>query len=117
MNTYKLNISIDDVNPKKGWRILGEPTEDYLRKLYDTFGAKTTLFIPSNHHGDSPISEHQGWIDELRSLPYIELAAHGHYHNTTNSLAWGECDMFGNHQDGWHQDSQFRYWISILSML
>lgn len=93
MNTYKLNISIDDVNPKKGWRILGEPTEDYLRKLYDTFGAKTTLFIPSNHHGDSPISEHQGWIDELRSLPYIELAAHGHYHNTTNSLAWGECEF------------------------
>lgn len=91
--TCKLNISIDDVNPKKGWRILGEPTENYLQKLWDKFGAKTTLFIPTNHHGDALLTDHKSWIEELKSIPYIELAAHGHYHNTKNPAGWGECEF------------------------
>lgn len=96
MAITKLNISIDDVNPKKSWRILGEPTEKYLEKLYDDYGALTTLFVPSNHHGNADISDNEEWIHELDSLPFIELAAHGHFHNA--SEPWGECE-FGELQD------------------
>jgi len=90
---YKINISIDDVNPKKDWRIIGEPTEKYLEQLYKNFGCKTTLFIPSNHHNNSRISQNKQWIHELKSIPYIELAAHGHYHDTSDRQKWGECEF------------------------
>ncbi len=92
-NIYKLNISIDDVNPKKGWRIIGEPTEKYLEQLNKDFGCKITLFIPSNHHNDSRISQNKEWIQELKSIPHIELAAHGHFHDTSDRQKWGECEF------------------------
>ena len=54
-----LTIAIDDVNPLKDWRILGDITEKYLFDLNKKFGAKFTLFIPSNYHNEAPISEHK----------------------------------------------------------
>lgn len=93
MINCKLNISIDDVNPKPGWRILGEPVQTYLERLWNNYGAKTTLFIPANHHGDALITEHESWITELSSLPYIEIGAHGYYHKTDNPNSWGECEF------------------------
>jgi hypothetical protein len=39
-----LTIAIDDVNPKKDWRIFGDKTEKYLFDLNKQFGAKFTLF-------------------------------------------------------------------------
>lgn len=88
-----LTVSIDDVNPKKGWRILGDITEKYLFNLNKNFGVKFTLFIPSNHHGESKLSENKGWIKELNSTGIFELAAHGHYHKTSDNSRFGEMEF------------------------
>lgn len=88
-----LTIAIDDVNPKKDWRIFGDKTEKYLFDLNKKFGAKFTLFIPSNHHNEAPISENYNWIQELKDSNIFELAAHGHYHDTSNRDTMGECEF------------------------
>ena len=89
----KLTIAIDDVCPKKGYRILGEQTETWLRKLNEEFGCRFTLFVPSCYHGQYPLSEHKEWINELNGIEWLELAAHGHYHQTTNPQIYGECEF------------------------
>lgn len=88
-----VTISIDDVHPQKEWRILGDKTEEWLRSLNDEFGAKFVLFIPSNYHQKFPLSEHKEWIQELNSIPWLELAAHGHYHQTSDHKRFGECEF------------------------
>lgn len=79
-----ITISIDDNHPEKGWGIQGDPQMDYLESLWKEFGAKFTLFIPSNFHKQYPISDHKDWITWMLSKPYLELAAHGHYHQCDN---------------------------------
>lgn len=88
-----LTISIDDCCPKPGWNILGTPVEKWLRSLNEEFGAKFTLFCPSNYHQEYPISKHHEWIKELNSIPYFELAAHGHFHQTSDPKRFGECEF------------------------
>ena len=89
----KINIAIDDVNPLKGYRILGEQPEIWLRKLNEDFGAKFTLFIPSNYHKQAPLSKHKDWVQELSSIEWLELAAHGHFHMTSDPKRFGECEF------------------------
>ena len=89
-----LTIAIDDVNPKKDWRIFGDKTEKYLFDLNKQFGAKFTLFIPSNHHGDAKLSDNKNWVNELLDAGIFELAAHGHYHQTSNKDRLGEMEFF-----------------------
>lgn len=89
----KLTISIDDVNPKKDWRILGEKTEKWLRDLHESFGVKYNLFIPSNHHREAPLSKDRKWIQELIDTEMFELSAHGHYHKTSNYTTMGEMEF------------------------
>ncbi len=89
----KLTISIDDVNPKKNWRILGEKTEDWMRDLHETYGVKYNLFIPSNHHNNAPISQNKKWVRELEETGMFELSAHGHYHNTSDKNKFGEMEF------------------------
>lgn len=89
-----INIAIDDCNPLKGYRILGEKPEKWLRELNERFGAKFTLFIPSNFHNQAKLSENKEWVKELNSIPYFELAAHGFYHDTSDRSKWGECEFF-----------------------
>jgi hypothetical protein len=88
-----VTIAIDDVHPQKGWRILGDKTEMWLRELHEQFGARFTLFIPSNYHGQYPLSEHKEWVKELASIEWLELAAHGHLHMTSDPKRFGECEM------------------------
>ena len=91
--TYNLTISIDDIHPGKGW---GKPEDiqmGYLEELNKLFGAKFTLFIPSNYHNQAPLSEHKDWVDWLKSKDYFELAAHGHYHQCERDDI-GECEFF-----------------------
>lgn len=90
----RLTISIDDCHPQKGWRILGDPTEKWLRKLNEEFDAKFVLFIPSNYHQDYPLSKNKEWIQELNSIPYFEIAGHGHHHQTSSPTKYGECEFF-----------------------
>ena len=89
----KITISIDDVHPAKGWRILGDPTEKWLRSLNEEFGAQFDLFIPSCYHGKYPISEHKSWIEELSDIDWMSLNAHGHFHQTSDPKKFGECEF------------------------
>ncbi len=89
----RLNIAIDDCNPLKGYRILGEKSETWLRELNENYGVKFTLFCPSNFHNQAPLSQNKEWVKELASLEWCELAAHGHYHMTSDPQRHGECEM------------------------
>lgn len=88
-----LTVAIDDVHPEKGWGMPGDECMNYLHSLNREYGTKFTLFIPSNYHNKYPISEHKDWIKWLLSLGYFELAAHGHYHQTSNKDIWGEMEF------------------------
>ena len=90
----RLTLSVDDVNPLKGYRILGDKTETWFRKLNEDYGVKFTLFCPSNYHNQAPISQHKEWINELASLEWLELAGHGHFHMTSDPQKFGECEFF-----------------------
>ena len=89
----RLNIACDDVNPKKGYRLLGEPAEKWFRQLNEEFGCRFTLFVPSNYHNQFPLSAHKEWVREVASIEWLELAAHGHFHMTSNSKQFGECEF------------------------
>jgi len=88
-----LTVAIDDIHPENGWGLPGDECMQYLDMLHKEFGTKFTLFIPSNYHRQYPISKHKDWIDWLQSLGYFELAAHGHYHETSNKSIWGEMEF------------------------
>ena len=90
----KVTISIDDNHPEKGWGVEGDTQMEYLEELNKEFGAKFTLFIPSNYHYNFPISQYKDWIDWMLAKGYFELAAHGHYHETSNRNKWGEQEFF-----------------------
>tara|TARA_B110000977_G_C11082016_1_gene493227 strand:+ start:3388 stop:4053 length:666 start_codon:yes stop_codon:yes gene_type:complete len=89
----KITISIDDIHPEEGWGVEGDECMEYLEELNKEFGAKFTLFIPSNYHNKAKISDHKNWIDWLKSKRYFELAAHGHYHQCVKKDI-GECEFF-----------------------
>lgn len=88
-----VNIAIDDCNPLKGYRILGEKPEQWLRELNERYGCKFDLFVPSNFHKQAPLSENKEWVKELDSIPFLSLNAHGHFHQTSNPKLYGECEM------------------------
>jgi peptidoglycan/xylan/chitin deacetylase (PgdA/CDA1 family) len=90
----RVAICVDDVHPQAGWRIAGDPSERWFLDLNATFGAKFTLFVPSNYHGRFPLSEHKDWVEFMGDHPVFELAAHGHYHMTTDPRKFGECEFF-----------------------
>ncbi len=88
------NIAIDDIHPQKGWRILGDKTEIWLRKLNEEFGAKFDLFVPSNWHGEFPLSKNKSWIEELDSMDeFVGLNFHGHFHQCKDPRRFGECEF------------------------
>lgn len=88
-----ITISIDDIHPEKGWGVEGDECMYYLDELNKEFGARFTLFIPSNYHHKAKLSENRDWIDWLKSKGYFELAAHGHYHQCERTDI-GECEFF-----------------------
>jgi len=88
-----ITISIDDIHPEEGWGVQGDICMEYLEELNKEFGAKFTLFIPSNYHHKALLSEHKDWVDWLKSKKYFELAAHGHFHQCERTDI-GECEFF-----------------------
>jgi peptidoglycan/xylan/chitin deacetylase (PgdA/CDA1 family) len=93
MQVLNLAVAIDDIHPEIGWGMPDDECMGYLDSLNKEFDIKFTLFIPSNYHGHYPLSEHKDWINWLKSLGYFELAAHGHYHMTSNKDTWGEMEF------------------------
>lgn len=73
-------IAIDDLHPEKGWGVEGDESVERLISLHEEFGCKFVLFIPSNYHKKFAISEHKDWVDFWNKKEWVELAAHGHFH-------------------------------------
>jgi len=89
----KVTISIDDIHPEEGWGIWGDDCMKYLALLNKEFGAKFTLFIPSNYHHRNKLSDNKEWVKWLKTHDYFELAGHGHYHECERE-GIGECEFF-----------------------
>jgi len=89
---YDLTISIDDLHPEQGWGCEGDESVEYLKQLNEEFGCKFNLFIPSNYHGKYPLSKHKDWVEFWKSKDWVELSAHGHYHDCRNDGP-GECEF------------------------
>lgn len=89
-----LTISCDDVNPLNDYRILGTQVKKWWIELNEKYGVKFTCFIPSNYHNQAPLSKNKEWIKDLNSIPWIECAAHGHFHMTSDPSKFGECEFF-----------------------
>ena len=85
-------ICIDDTHPEPGWGMPEDECVSYLHKLNKEFGCKFVQFIPSNYHGKYPLSQHKEWVKYWGDLDWIELAAHGHYHDCRIGDP-GECEM------------------------
>ena len=62
----EVTIAIDDIHPEIGWGLQGDTCMEYLDELNKEFGAKFTLFIPSNYHNNFPLSDHKEWIDWVK---------------------------------------------------
>ena len=73
-------IAIDDLHPEKGWGCDGDESVTYLESLNSNLGCKFNLFVPSNYHKKYPLSEHREWVDFWYEKDWVELCAHGHYH-------------------------------------
>ena len=85
-------IAVDDLHPEPGWGCQNDIQTAYLENLWEEFGCKFTLFVPSNYHGKWPISKHKDWIKFWKSKDWIELAAHGHFH-ACDRTDMGECEF------------------------
>lgn len=92
MEKVNVTISIDDLHPEEGWGCYGDKSVAYLKNLWEEFGCKFTLFVPSNYHGKYPLSEHKDWVNYWLKQEWVELAAHGHYHDCRNGGP-GECEF------------------------
>ena len=90
---YNVTISIDDLHPEQGWGCEGDESVGYLEELNKEVGCKFTLFIPSNYHRKYPLSKHKDWIKFWKSKEWVELSAHGHYHQCERDDI-GECEFF-----------------------
>jgi hypothetical protein len=76
-------IPIDDTHPEKGWGLKDDECSKYLHLLNEEFGCKFTHFIPSNYHKNFPLSQYKDWVDYWKQFEWVELAAHGHFHQRT----------------------------------
>ena len=90
---YNVTISIDDLHPEQGWGCDGDLCVAYLKNLWEEYGCKFTLFVPSNYHGKYPLSQHKDWVNFWLKQEWVELAAHGHYHKCERDDI-GECEFF-----------------------
>jgi len=92
MNKLNIVICIDDTHPELNWGLPTDECTSYLHLLNNEFGCKFVQFIPSNYHGKFPLSNYKEWINYWKELDWIELAAHGHFHDCRNGGP-GECEM------------------------
>lgn len=108
-----VTISIDDLHPEEGWGCEGDESVGYLEELNKEFGCKFNLFIPSNYHGKYPLSQHKDWIKFWKEKKWVELSAHGHYHDCRNGGP-GECEFAELDYAGAIQriEESMREWVS-----
>jgi hypothetical protein len=76
-----LAICVDDVRPEPGFGGTRERGSlGFLIRLYEEFGCKATLFVPTNWQGRWPLAENMDWLQWLLEQPCFEVACHGHLH-------------------------------------
>ena len=92
MSELNIVICIDDAHPEPGWGMPDDECTSYLHKLNSEFGCKFVQFVPSNYHGEYRLSNHVDWVKYWSDIEWIELAAHGHYHDC-RAGGPGECEM------------------------
>jgi len=79
MTETNVIVAIDDIHPEQGWGCEGDIQIEYLDKLWEKYGCKFSLFIPSYYHDEYPLTK--DWIKFWESKPYIEFCSHGRFHN------------------------------------
>ena len=89
---HDVTISIDDLHPEQGWGCEDDKSVEYLEELNKEFGCKFNLFVPSNYHNKFPLSKHNDWIAFWLRRDWVELSAHGHYHQCKRDDI-GECEF------------------------
>ncbi len=82
MDNIKLAICVDDVNPSYGWGQISDECISLIRELHDEFGCKFTFFVPANFRGATKLRDNIEWVDYWKNCGWVELAAHGYYHDT-----------------------------------
>lgn len=89
----KLNIIIacDDINPLKEYGSINSDGIKNIMRINEEFGCKFNFFVPSNFHNLAPLSENKEWVKYWLEKDWVELSAHGHYHN---SSIMGECEFY-----------------------
>jgi len=92
MKEINVVICIDDTHPEVNWGMPEDKCTSYLHLLNKEFGCKFVQFIPSNYHGKFPLSKNKEWVEYWNNLDWIELAAHGHFHDC-RTIGPGECEM------------------------
>lgn len=90
---FNLSIAIDDVNPHNDFKLIGTNVEKYLFELNKRFGVKFDLFIPANYEGNNKLSENKEWFNDLKSIPFFSLEAHGYLHQCTDNR-FGMCEFY-----------------------
>jgi len=93
MEIHNVTISIDDLHPEQGWGCEGDESVGYLEELNKEFGCKFNLFIPSNYHHKFPLSQNKDWVNFWKNKDWIELSAHGHFHQCERTDI-GECEFY-----------------------
>ena len=76
----RICVAVDDLHPESGWGCEGDLSVELLEEIYNEFGVKYTLFVPSNYHNNYPLSNYPDWVDFWKSKKWVELASHGHFH-------------------------------------
>ena len=95
MDKLNVIVCVDDMHPEDGWGCPEDRQTHLISELNKEYGVQYTLFMPSNHHSKYPVSENKEWVDFWKSKDWVEIGAHGRYHDvfkyTRQQL--GECEF------------------------
>jgi len=94
MKKLNLAISIDDVNPSNVEASISDPLISKIIYLNNKYGIKTTFFVPANFLGKFYLKDHKEWCQFMDSLDFVEIAAHGFFHDFEEIDADKSCKEF-----------------------
>jgi hypothetical protein len=79
--TLNVIVCVDDMHPEEGWGCADDTQTHLISELNKEYGVQFTLFMPSNYHFKYPVSKNKEWVDFWKSKDWIEIGAHGCYHD------------------------------------
>ena len=81
MNKLNVIVCVDDMHPEEGWGCADDTQTHLICELNKEYGVQFTLFMPSNYHFKYPVSENKEWVDFWKNKDWVEIGAHGCYHD------------------------------------